>query len=683
MVLHSPVKAKPSNPPGFEPNGLPPEPGDTKKSNEEVQSVESSPEKSRVSEIPTTLSSQEKGATNPPGDKDTEMVNMADHEDHEDQEDANMPNPGTAGNPPKRGRGTNKRRHSLSGVDGQFEQLVIVVNSLSDCMEDHCNSQAEQTRTHNRKTRGSLDYLTNEIMNLKDVVLNLSQQVEDQKTTIKGLIVGEVSLTDTTGIQEKLKEVIQGELKVLKDTVEEQGDKSVKITQTSADSASQLGAEILNQVTKRQETVPQTMTDEVGGNTNMMQNAFDEAMIMSSLSTQSNQPRVNTITKNDGTKILQKVPNFQKSSSTPYLQAARNALPQGGNLQVNDHPKEVHHQGKDNVNEEVDLLTNSASNYNLPTNTVRGHHPRGHFPPGANPQGSSKYNHRQDNRGIFTEENKNTNNGPKLVRKDYPDFNEKGDLHYVEHYQEIPYTSDQQRQRRDKNHRKDQNKVDKEIVLFGIPTRDKDDKIQTKDYDNTQVVRILKELKKGGFILKDKIHIVHTIRQVRNDRHPDDIPITITLSSKEVVDEILYAAAEIGIIGKRTLKPGDQEAVKFGFIRRSLTQRERQEIKEKKKYNKTKIGQNQAKLKRREEDSRTDVDEWSTMQIEDEPELTEPMEINNSENAPAEDGGKEEEKAALEKQVEALMESNRQLKAQSAEATEKAEILQKQLRESE
>ena len=45
-------------------------------------------------------------------------------------------------------------------------------------------------------------------------------------------------------------------LKVLKDTVEEQGEKSAKITQISADSASQLGAEILNQVTKSQETVP-------------------------------------------------------------------------------------------------------------------------------------------------------------------------------------------------------------------------------------------------------------------------------------------------------------------------------------------------------------------------------------------------------------------------------------------
>ena len=71
------------------------------------------------------------------------------------------------------------------------------------------------------------------------------------------------------------------------------------------------------------------------------------------------------------------------------------------------------------------------------------------------------------------------------------------------------------------------------------------------------------------------------------------------------------------------------------------------------------------------------------MHIEDDPEQIEPMEVTNQDNAPAGGGGKEDEKVALEKRVEALLESNRQLQAQSDEATEKAEILQNQLRKSE
>ena len=318
-------------------------------------------------------------------------------------------------------------------------------------------------------------------------------------------------------------------------------------------------------------------------------------------------------------------------------------------------------------------MTTSSSNHNLPTNS-RGN------PPGANPQESLKYNHRQNNKGIFTDEN--TNTGPKMVRKDYPEFNDKGDLRWVEDYKEIPYTSDQQRNRREKTHRKDQNRADKEIVFFDVPTRDKDNNIHTKDYDNAQVVRVLRELKKGGFVLKDKIHVVHTLRQVRNERHPNNIPITITLSSKEVAEEILEAAAQMGLIGKRILKPGEQADVKFGFLRRSLTQRERTEIKEKKKFNGSKIGQNQARLKRREEDSRTDKDEWSAMSIEDDPEPDESMEVAIQDGVLEEGGEKEKEaekiaqekQIALEKQVEALQESNRQLIAQSVEAAEKAEL---------
>ena len=680
-VLHSP-KDKSPTPQGSGPGGLPPEPGDeTKKPKEDGPTVESSTESKRVSDIPKITV-----MIRPPGVKDIKLIDPEDPEDHMDQEDDNSPNSTDSeisGNSAKRGRGSNKRRHSFSGVDGQFEQLVLVVNSLSDCMGDYTKVM-EKTRTQNikriieeKKTRSNLEDLINEILNLKDVVVNLSQQVDEQKTTIKGLIVGDVSLKDTTGIQEKLKEVMQEELKALKDTVEEQGEKSAKITQKTADSASQLRTEILNQVTKSQEVVPQTMTDEV--NLNMLQNALEENRMMSTQSNQFNQQRAKTITRSDGSQFLQRLPNFQNDASTNrYLDAARNALLQGGNPQANDPPrvvqngppKEAQNQGMEDINEEIDLMTTSSSNYNQ---NMRGNPARGNFPPGANPQENHKYNHRQNNKGIFQE---NTNNGPKTVRRDSPEFDEKGDLHWVTDYVDVPYISDQQKKRREKTDRKDQNKSDKEIVLFEIPTKDKDNKIHTKDYDNAQVVRVLKELKKGGFVLKDKIHIVHTLRQVRNDRHPDHIPITITLSSKEVVDEILLAAADMGLIGRRTLKQGENAEVKFGFIRRSLTQRERNDIKERKKFNKTKIGQNQAKLKRREEDSRTDKDEWSEMHIEEDPTEEEAMELTNQDNAPEGGGDKEAENKALEKRVADLLATVGLLQAKNDEATKKAEIIQ-------
>ena len=99
----------------------------------------------------------------------------------------------------------------------------------------------------------------------------------------------------------------------------------------------------------------------------------------------------------------------------------------------------------------------------------------------------------------------------------------------------------QQKQRRNNKWKIDQDRADTEIVVFGIKTRDENNDIHTKEYDNNQVIKLLKELKRGGFILKTGV-IIHTIRQVRNDRHPDEIPITVTLATKELVVEILEAA---------------------------------------------------------------------------------------------------------------------------------------------
>ena len=198
-----------------------------------------------------------------------------------------------------------------------------------------------------------------------------------------------------------------------------------------------------------------------------------------------------------------------------------------------------------------------------------------------------------------------------MVRKDYPDFDDQGRLRYVPHWeQKKPKLTYQQKQRRNNKLKIDQDRADTEIVVFGIKTRDENNDIHTKECDNNQVIRLIKELKRGSFILKTGM-IVHTIRQVRNDRHPDEIPITVTLATKDLVVEILEAAQNSNLCRWRKPRKGDEEAGRVGFIRKSLSEKERKEIKERKRFNNTKIGKNQAELKRREENSRTNKDTWA------------------------------------------------------------------------
>ena len=71
--------------------------------------------------------------------------------------------------------------------------------------------------------------------------------------------------------------------------------------------------------------------------------------------------------------------------------------------------------------------------------------------------------------------------------------------------------------------------------------------------------------------------ILHTMRQVRNDGHPDDIPITVTLASKELVVEILEAAKNRDLCGWSKPREVDEEAGRVGYTRKSLSEKERKE----------------------------------------------------------------------------------------------------------
>ena len=105
---------------------------------------------------------------------------------------------------------------------------------------------------------------------------------------------------------------------------------------------------------------------------------------------------------------------------------------------------------------------------------------------------------------------------------------------------------------------------------------------------------------------------MNTARQIKNIRHPDNIPITITLRSPEVADRILEAALVMKIANKRVPRPGDKENDKIGYLRKSLTHRERKSIKRKADWRKTHRGQSHMEIQKREEDSTTNKEEGGT-----------------------------------------------------------------------
>ena len=72
----------------------------------------------------------------------------------------------------------------------------------------------------------------------------------------------------------------------------------------------------------------------------------------------------------------------------------------------------------------------------------------------------------------------------------------------MEAYKTIPYKSDKQKGRENKRHLKNMEEVMKELILFGIPTRDKNGAIMTKDQDKARVAKILRELKNMAILPK-------------------------------------------------------------------------------------------------------------------------------------------------------------------------------------
>ena len=106
------------------------------------------------------------------------------------------------------------------------------------------------------------------------------------------------------------------------------------------------------------------------------------------------------------------------------------------------------------------------------------------------------------------------------------------------------------------------------------------------------------------------------MRQWKNTRHSDHIPITITFRDEETRVRVEEAALEGGLKGHRTPREGDEEYDRIGFIRRSLSERERKELKIRRDKRNSPEGVVFAEIKKREDNSRTDQDDWTDFDVE-------------------------------------------------------------------
>ena len=205
-----------------------------------------------------------------------------------------------------------------------------------------------------------------------------------------------------------------------------------------------------------------------------------------------------------------------------------------------------------------------------------------------------------------------------MVRNDHFKFcPETGNLQRVEAFKTVQTKSDKQKGTENKRHQKNLEEVMKELVYFGVPTRDVNGAIMTKDQDKARVAKFLRELKRGGYTTKNG-HVISTVRQWKNTRHPDHIPITITFISEDVRIQAAEAAAEMGLSGSRTPREGDLEYDRIGYVRKSLTERERKYLRIRCEKHNSPEGIVFAEIRRREENSRADAEDWAGFQLEEE-----------------------------------------------------------------
>ena len=434
-----------------------------------------------------------------------------------------------------------------AGIGTETEKIIKLENTVTHMANKIEEFNATITELKRNQKMGRIVSMT--------AVKTLSTMVEDQNTTIKGLITGKVELKDSTGIQQKISEVMKEHLKSLSETVVKQAERNASVTENKCNDIFTVANKLLNGQEK-------------------------------ALKTQDSAAKANQETITIDGEIL----NLTTSTSN-YAPLSRN--PSGANHDGSHNGPKLQLEGSKTDNETTKTYANKT---------------RANLPPGAAPEGH-KYNHKQNNKGSF---DRMEAEGPKMIRKDYATFPD-GNLKWNEHWELAkPPLTEQQRNRQKKKWEKDRDRTDTEVIVFSIPTRDDAGRIHSKDYDNAQVVRLFKECARGGYWLKPG-DIKGSIRQITNDRHPQHIPITVTCKDKDVVEKVLDAASNIKINGSRKARPDDKEKGRFGFLRRSLSEQERKAIRDKKRMRATPAGQGQAEIRKRQYESRTGAEEWADL----------------------------------------------------------------------
>jgi hypothetical protein len=99
-------------------------------------------------------------------------------------------------------------------------------------------------------------------------------------------------------------------------------------------------------------------------------------------------------------------------------------------------------------------------------------------------------------------------------------------------------------------------------------------------------------------------------------RKPGFQPITITLRSADVSEDIREAAQRVGILNERLAKSDDKAKDNIGHLRRSLSEKERKKIRRRAIFHESEQGKALKEIKKREAESTTNESEWSKVDLE-------------------------------------------------------------------
>jgi hypothetical protein len=207
---------------------------------------------------------------------------------------------------------------------------------------------------------------------------------------------------------------------------------------------------------------------------------------------------------------------------------------------------------------------------------------------------------------------------PKYVKKTYQVINDDKGYNFMESEVEwikIESKTKNQKRRQNKRFKISEESSDKEVILHNIPTLDRAGVPETAEADADRAIKVLRELQRGGYTLKNG-HITGTERQVRNNRNKGFQPITISLKDGDIADDIKLAASKVGLLDARDPKTNDSAEDNIGYLRKSLSEEERKKIGATKRFFESKAGKALKQIRKRQYDSTTNASAWSKINVE-------------------------------------------------------------------